>query len=172
MSDFSYTNAQFRNILSGLGFRSRGLNEPNFPVSNDESELDNDLRAVIDFQGYFDLVTDGIVGPNTWAIAQQEMYVIQYELDLVMEPEPRLHRQNAPFYGPQTAQAVAYFRRFYSFEPVGNADDNRIADLPVRRKLDKLTPNVRNAAQLVYVSVGDGLCSPGDIAPAETLAVQ
>ena len=133
-----YTNAQFRSILNGLGFRSRGLNESNFPISEDESALNNDRPAVIKFQDCFGLPTDGIVSPQTQAPAQQAMYLIQHELDLVMEPEPRIRPQNSPFYGPQTAQVVAYFRRFYRFEPDGNLTDDRIADLPVRRKLDAL----------------------------------
>ena len=86
----SYTNAQFRSILNGLGLRNQGRNEPNFPVSNDESTLEIDRQAVIEFQAYFGLAADGIVGPLTEATAQQEMYVIQYELDLVMNPEPRI----------------------------------------------------------------------------------
>ena len=149
MSDYLYTNAQFRSILNGLGFRSRGLNEPNFPISSDESSLKNDRQAVIKFQTYFGLVADGIVGPNTRAKAQQEIYVIQYELDLVMKPNPRLRPQNAPFYGPQTSQVIADFRRRYGLEPDGNPDDDRVADLAVRRKLDQLTPNARSEAEAI-----------------------
>ena len=142
----SYTNAQFRSILNGLGLRNQGRNEPNFPVSNDESTLEIDRQAVIEFQAYFGLAADGIVGPLTEATAQQEMYVIQYELDLVMNPEPRIRPQNSPFYGPQTADAIAYFRRFCGFEPDSNLKNDRTADLPVRRKLDELTHNARAMA--------------------------
>ena len=64
----------------------------------------------------------------------------------------RSHRpQNAPFYGSQTAQAIAQSQRFYGFEPDGNAKTDRIADLPVRRKLDVLTPNVRAMAEAMPV---------------------
>lgn len=147
MPDFAYTNAQFRSILNGLGFRRRGSNDLNFPISSDQSTLDNDQQAVISFQNYFGLTTDGIVGPRTRAIAQKEMYVIQYELDLVMKPEPLLRPQNAPFYGPQTAQVVADFRRHYGFEPNSNPSDDFIADITVRRKLDQLTPNARSEAE-------------------------
>ncbi|MGV0028804.1 peptidoglycan-binding domain-containing protein [Phormidesmis priestleyi] len=147
MSDFSYTNAQFRSIPNGLGFRNRGLNEQNFPISSDESALDNDRQAVINFQNYFGLVADGIVGAITRATAKQEMYVLQYELDLVMKPEPRLRPQNTPFYGPQTALAVANFRLRYGLEPDGNVNDDCIASIVVRRKLDQLTPNARSEAE-------------------------
>ena len=151
MSVSSYSNAQFRSILNGLGLRNQGRNEPNFPISSDDSVLDTDRSAVIEFQAYFGLVADGIVGPRTQATAEHEMYVVQYELDLVMKPEPRIRPQNAPFYGPQTAQAVAHFRHFYGFEPDGNVKNNRIADLPVRRKLDELTLNARAMAEAMPV---------------------
>jgi hypothetical protein len=48
MPVFSYTNAQFRSILNGLGPRHQGSNEPNFSVSNDESDLAIAPSAVID----------------------------------------------------------------------------------------------------------------------------
>jgi peptidoglycan hydrolase-like protein with peptidoglycan-binding domain len=147
----SYTNAQFRSILNGLGLRDQGSNEPNFPVSNDERDLGIDRSAVVKFQDYFGLATDGIVGPRTETKAQQEMYVIQYELDKVMEPEPRIRPQNSPFYGPQTADAVASFRRSFGFEPDGNVSNDHTADLAVRRKLDELTPNARSIAEAMPV---------------------
>ena len=143
MSDFAYTNVQFRSILNGLGFRNRGLNEPNFPISNDESSLDNDRQSIINFQDYFGLAVDGIVGPKTRETAKQEMYIIQYELDLILKLNPRLRPQNAPFYGPQTASAIADFRLRYGFEPDGNTNNDRIAALLVRQELDELSPNVR-----------------------------
>ena len=38
----SYTNAQVRSILNGLGLRNQGRNELNFPISSDESALNID----------------------------------------------------------------------------------------------------------------------------------
>ncbi|HEY9669651.1 MAG TPA: hypothetical protein V6C91_22750 [Coleofasciculaceae cyanobacterium] len=66
------------------------------------------------------------------------MNVLHYELDQVMQPNPLLRPQPL-LYGPQTAQSVANFRIRYSFEPNGNPNDDRVADLPVRRKLYELT---------------------------------
>jgi peptidoglycan hydrolase-like protein with peptidoglycan-binding domain len=151
MSVLSYSNAQFRSILNGLGLRKQGQNEPNFPVSSDDSSLDIDRSAVIRFQDYFGLATDGIVGPRTESKAEQEMYVIQYELDLVMEPETTIRPQNAPFYGPQTAEMVAQFRNSYGFEPDGNLKNDRVADLSVRRKLNELTSNARAMTEATSV---------------------
>ena len=68
-------------------------------------------------------------------------------LHLVMKPNPRLRPKNAPFYGPQTSQAIAGFRRRDGFELDGNPDADRVADLAVRRKLDQLTPNARSEAE-------------------------
>ncbi len=45
-----------------------------------------------------------------------------------------------PLYALQTAQVVSNFRRRHEFDPDRNANNDRIADLPVRRQLDKLTP--------------------------------
>jgi peptidoglycan hydrolase-like protein with peptidoglycan-binding domain len=70
--------------------------------------------------------------------AEKAMNVLHYELDLVIQPNPPL-RPQAPLYGPQTAQVVANFRSRYGFEPNGNPNDDRVADLPVRRRLDELT---------------------------------
>ena len=151
MSVLSYSNAQFRSILNGLGLRNQGQNEPNFPISDDDGNLDTDQSAVVEFQAYFGLPADGIVGPQTQETAQKQMYVIQYELDLVMKPEPAIRPQNAPFYGPQTAEAIAQFRRFCGFEPDGNVKNDRIADLSVRRKLDELTPSARAIAEAMPV---------------------
>ena len=145
-----YTNAQFRSILNGLGLRSRGLNESNFPISEDESALNNDRPAVIKFQNCFGVPADGIVSLHTQVTAQQTMYVIQYELDLVMQPEPSIRPQNSPFYGPQTAQVIAYFRRFYGFEANDNLTDDRIADLLVRRKLDALADLPGSSQSLMH----------------------
>ncbi len=75
------------------------MDELSFPISDDESTLDNDQQAVITFQDYFRLVKDGVVGAVTRETVQKEMFVIQHELDWVMKPEPRLRLQNAPFYG-------------------------------------------------------------------------
>jgi peptidoglycan hydrolase-like protein with peptidoglycan-binding domain len=53
-----------------------------------------------------------------------------------MKPNPRLRPQNAPFYGPQTSQVIAGFRRRDGFELDGKPDADHVADLAVRRKPD------------------------------------
>jgi peptidoglycan hydrolase-like protein with peptidoglycan-binding domain len=118
----------------------RGANELNFPISIDNSSLSDDVtkQAIKSFQTYFNLTPDGIVGDKTKTAAEKAMNVLHYELDLVMQPNPPL-RPQAPLYGPQTAQAVANFRNRYGFEPNGNPNDDRVADLPVRHKLEELT---------------------------------
>ncbi|HEY9671251.1 MAG TPA: peptidoglycan-binding protein [Waterburya sp.] len=137
---YAFTNAQIRSILNGMGFKKRGTNEANFPISEDNSSLGDALsvQAIKSFQTYFNLTPDGIVGDKTKMAAEKAMNVLHYELDLVMQPNPPL-RPQAPLYGPQTAQVVANFRSRYGFEPNGNPNDDRVADLPVRRRLDELT---------------------------------
>jgi peptidoglycan hydrolase-like protein with peptidoglycan-binding domain len=143
---YTYTNAQFRSILNGLGFRKRGLSEPQFPVSSDNSSLGDTatVQAIIDFQRYFNLAPDGIVGPLTMAKAEKQMHVIHYELDLIMQPNPPL-RPQPPLYGSQTSAAVRDFRRRYGFEPDGNPNNDFVADIAVRRKLDQLTPGLASS---------------------------
>ncbi len=140
---YAYTNAQFRSILNGLGFRKPGLNESKFPVSSDNSSMGDKstVQAITDFQRYFNLAPDGIVGPLTMAKAEKQMHVIHYELDLIMQPNPPL-RPQPPLYGSQTSVAVRDFRRRYGFEPDGNPNSDSVADLAVRRKLDELTPGL------------------------------
>ncbi len=143
---YTYTNAQFRSILNGLGFRKRGLGEPQFPVSSDNSSLRDTatVQAIIDFQRYFSLLPDAIVGPLTMAKAEKQMHVIHYELDLIMQPNPPL-RPQPPLYGPQTSAAVRDFRRHYGFEPDGDPNSDFVADIAVRRKLDQLTPGLASS---------------------------
>jgi peptidoglycan hydrolase-like protein with peptidoglycan-binding domain len=137
---YNFANSQIRSILNGLGFKSRGANEPDFPLSSDNSSLDDQqtVRSVRAFQKYFNLAQDGIVGPNTKDVAERALNVIHHELDVIIQPNPRL-RPQAPLYGPQTAQAVSQFRSQYGFEPDGNPDTDLVASLPVRRKLNDLT---------------------------------
>lgn len=149
---YAFINAQIRSILNGLGFKSRDLNEPDFPLSSDNSPLEDQqtVRAIVAFQKYFNLTQDGIAGSQTKAVAERALDVIHYELDVVIQPEPRL-RPQAPLYGPQTAQAVSQFRRQYGFEPDGNPDSDRIASLPVRRKLNDLTSKQTGAMAAAIV---------------------
>jgi peptidoglycan hydrolase-like protein with peptidoglycan-binding domain len=137
---YDFINAQVRSILNGLGFKSRNFNEPDFPLSADDSPLDDQetVQAIVAFQKYFNLAQDGIMGSQTKAVAERALNVIHYELDVVIQPDPLL-RPQVPLYGPQTAQAVSKFRRQFGFEPDGNVDNDRIASLPVRRKLNDLT---------------------------------
>jgi hypothetical protein len=138
---YAYTNAEIRSILNGLGFKQRGTNEFHFPISSNNSPLNDvmTVEAVRRFQTYFNLTVDGIVGPQTKAMAEKAMYVIQHELDLVVKPNPPLRSQNTPLYEVEVALAVGDFRERYGFEPDENPDSDRVADLPVRRKLKELT---------------------------------
>ena len=137
---YTFTNAQIRSILNGMGFKKRGTNEPNFPISEDNSSLGDELtkQAIKSFQSYFKLTPDGIVGDQTKMAFEKAMNVLHNELDIVMKPNPPLRPQE-PVYGLQTAQAVANFRKRYGFEPNGNPNDDRVADQPMRLRLAELT---------------------------------
>ncbi|WP_341528463.1 peptidoglycan-binding domain-containing protein [Nostoc sp. UHCC 0302] len=64
----NYTNSEIRSILNGLGYKSRiNSNDPNFPLSQDESDLTDQAtqKAIKKFQVDYDLTVDGIVGSET-----------------------------------------------------------------------------------------------------------
>lgn len=127
-----YTNMQFRSILNGLGFRSQGANEPNFPVSNDDSPMTDSqtVQAIEQFQTYFHFNVDGIAGPQTMATAQQEMITLHTELNqLLGSAIPN----DQPYYGPITVQLIQQFEGDYRY-PI-----NGIASLPIRQELYRLT---------------------------------
>ncbi len=72
---YDFINAQIRSILNGLGFKSRDLNEPDFPLSSDDSPLDDQetVQTAIAFQKYFNLAQYGIMGFKTKAVAEQAL---------------------------------------------------------------------------------------------------
>jgi peptidoglycan hydrolase-like protein with peptidoglycan-binding domain len=70
-----YTNAQFRSILNGLGYREELPSDRYYPLSYDESPMTDEItvEAIMAFQAYFNLEVDGIVGPETMHMASVEM---------------------------------------------------------------------------------------------------
>jgi hypothetical protein len=83
---YDFINAQIRSILNGLGFKSRDLNEPQFPLSSDNSPLEDQqtVRAIVAFQKYFNLAQEEIMGSKTKAVAERALDVIHHELDVVI----------------------------------------------------------------------------------------
>lgn len=125
----TYTNAQFRSILNGLGHRTKVWSEAgDFPLSYDDSPL-TDARtqeAIQKFQQEYKLDVDGIAGPKTMAMAEKEMRILQGELNQVVKAGLP---SNQPFYGPLTVAAVKHFQSQIRLQPDG------IASYQVRKKL-------------------------------------
>ena len=101
----NYTNAQFRNILNGLGYGSFGNGATDFKLTDDNSPLtDGYTRDYIrKFQQEYKLTVDGIAGPTTMAKARQVITILQTELRNVVNANLPTDQ---PFYGELTAAAV------------------------------------------------------------------
>lgn len=123
-----YTNAQFRSILNGLGFKEQGNNEPDFPLSNNNASLTDDatVQAIEQFQTYFHLVSDGIAGSQTMATAERKMSMIHTQLNQVFGTHIP---DNYLFYNTLTIEAIQRFQTEYNFAIDG------IASLPIRQQL-------------------------------------
>jgi peptidoglycan hydrolase-like protein with peptidoglycan-binding domain len=124
-----YNNAQVRSILQGFGFLYPLEGELTSPISQDNSSLVDrvTLDGIEDFQAYYKLNVDGIVGPITMAKLEQAMRILQDHLNRIINANLPADQ---PFYGPRTIAAVTTFQRQYGLSPV-----NGFATLPVRQKL-------------------------------------
>lgn len=133
----TYTNAQFRSVLFGLGYLAQDFATlaQGFPVSKDNSPLITikTLQAIKNFQADYGLQADGIVGAKTMAKAEEVMSLLQYELNIVVKADlPKDH----PFYGIKTVAAVKKFAEQYSPEDEGRVTG--VATLEIRKNLDKV----------------------------------
>ncbi len=123
----TYTNAQFRSILNGLGHREKTSSDPSsFPISNDNSPLTDEptVQAIKNFQQEYQLKVDGTAGAQTLAKAEQVIKGLHNELNVTVNaglPD------NQPFYGPQTVEAVKKFQQRFI--------QDGIASNPIRVKL-------------------------------------
>ncbi|BAY28044.1 peptidoglycan-binding domain 1 protein [Calothrix sp. NIES-2100] len=131
----NYKNSEIRSILNGLGYRSRiNSNDPNFPISQDESDLTDQAtqKAIKKFQVDYDLTVDGIVGSETNNKMQEEMNSIHQELNQLLGTSIS---QDQPFYGQLTINTVQQFQRNYT-----NPFDG-LASLTVREQLYTIVKN-------------------------------
>ncbi|MBD2435439.1 peptidoglycan-binding protein [Nostoc sp. FACHB-110] len=133
----TYTNAQFRSILFGLGYLSPELAvfDQDFPLTSDNSPLTGNktIQAIKNFQADYGLTADGIVGAKTMAQAEKVISILQYELNVVVQADiPKDH----PFYGPKTVAAVKKFAAQYFSEE--SQFINGVASLEIRKTLDKV----------------------------------
>ncbi|BCL33922.1 peptidoglycan-binding domain-containing protein [Nostoc sp. MS1] len=148
----SYKNSEIRTILNGLGYRSRiNSNDPNFPISQDESDLTDEStqKAIKKFQVDYDLIVDGIVGTETSNKIEAEINSIHEELNYLLgvNISPIL-----PFYGQITINAVQQFQRGYT-----NSIDG-IASLTVREEMYTITHNnLAQSPQINHIAVSQVL---------------
>ncbi|GAB1543684.1 hypothetical protein NUACC21_63600 [Scytonema sp. NUACC21] len=135
----NYKNSEIRSILNGLGYRSQiHSNDPDFPISQDESELTDEptRKAVMKFQVDCNLRVDGVVSSQTIAKMQEEINTLHYKLNQVVGTKIPL---NQPFYGRHTINAVQQFQRRYIITIDG------LASFPLREELfESLQDNMQD----------------------------
>lgn len=130
MNTPSYTNAEFRSILCGLGYLASQFvrSGTGFPVTSDDSSLagEQTIKAIKAFQERYGLEKDGIVGPITRGKAAQVISILQDELNcLVKAGLP----SDQPFYGSRTFAAVKKAQAFFQLPQDG------VATLTLRQKI-------------------------------------
>jgi peptidoglycan hydrolase-like protein with peptidoglycan-binding domain len=165
----SYTNAQFRDILIGLGYISfAGDFRP--PTNNNSPLTDPATRdSIRRFQQEYQLKDDGIAGSVTQDKARQVVTILQDELRTFLKINIPTGQ---PFYGPVTADAVRQAQN--ALFP--NRQVNGIADRQFRQTLYNAIHNPGNPSgtqnnwrwcQKCYVLAfagstgGPGLCAAG-----------
>ena len=129
----TYTNAQFRSIMFGLGYIAKDFADlaAGYPVTTDNSPLTGNkiVEGIRNFQADYRLLVDGIVGAKTMAKAQEVMKTLQYKLNVVVDAGlPK----DQPYYGPKTVAAVKKLQSQMGVLPTG------VANHALRVKLDEL----------------------------------
>lgn len=123
-----YTPQEFRAVLRGLGYKVE---------ANGNSLTDEQTRqAIRNFQRQYNLVVDGVAGPQTQDFAGDLVRNLQHNLNLVMKPSPLLPRNH--FYGLQTEAAVQQFQKLFNLPVTG------VASLEVRTQLNQAAKRVNN----------------------------
>ncbi|WP_052754377.1 peptidoglycan-binding domain-containing protein [Calothrix sp. 336/3] len=129
----TFTNAQFRSIMYGLGYVGKQFADPalGYPVSNDNTPLIEEamIQGIVRFQQDYQLKADGVVGAKTMAKAAEVMRILQHGLNIVIKAGLP---QGQPFYGPKTLAAVKKFQSYLGVSQSG------IATKALRRQLDEL----------------------------------
>ncbi len=129
----TYTNAQFRSILFGLGYLEADASNvrQGFPVSADNSPLNSakTMQGIRNFQNDYGLVADSVVGSKTMAKAAEVMKILQFELNSVVDAGLP---SNQPFYGSQTEAGVNKLLDQLKIEPIG------VISRDIRQELDEL----------------------------------
>ena len=121
----SYSLADFKEILDGLGFHlgPDGLN------GNNSSTLDSYTQAAMrEFQHQYNLPLTGQLDAATEEQAQKAIRHLQYSLNLAIDAQLPV----SGFYTPQTLQAVKTFQRRYRLPVTG------VATLTVRLKINQV----------------------------------
>lgn len=121
-----YTPREFRAVLKGLGYNV----DPNGDTLTDARTQ----QAIRDFQREYNLLVDGIAGPQTQDVAGDIVRIMQHNLNLVVKPNPRLPLNY--FYTPRTQAAVGQFQRLFNLPVTG------IASLEVRNQLNQAAKRI------------------------------
>ena len=117
----NYTPREFRSVLYGLGY---DVKVSDAPLTDAQTK-----KAIREFQQGYKIGVDGIAGPNTQNLAAEIVKSLKYNLNLVVNPDPKLPLDQ--FYGPTTQEVVNQYQEQLQVEQTG------IADLALRQQLNQ-----------------------------------
>lgn len=155
MKPMTYTNAQLRSILNGLGYTNPNETDGStFPLSMDDSPLTNPrfVQAIQKFQIDHQLEVNGIVDSNTMSVIQTVMEKLNSELSRVTNTGILLDRL---VYDAETIAAVKLVQRQL---PADGVASHLLRAALTKRQTNSSQhlPNpLSNPAHAIYLGMGD-----------------
>lgn len=155
MKTMTYTNAQLRTILNGLGYTDQDeADGSTFPLSTDDSPLTNPrfVQAIQQFQIDRQLEVNGIIDPNTMSAIQTVMEKLNSELNRAVNIGFSL---DSPVYNVETIAAVKLVQQRLLVNGIAS---NPLREVLANRQISgskRLSYPIQNSAHAFYMGVGD-----------------
>ncbi len=117
----NYTPREFRSVLYGLGYDVKISDAPLMDAQT--------KKAIRAFQRGYNISVDGIAGPQTQNLAANIVRSLKYNLNLVVNPNPKLTLNQ--FYELRAQEVVKNYQKQLQVEQTG------IANLVLRQELNQ-----------------------------------